>query len=155
MFIMFHVFILISFSVNLTEDQKIWFLNFYCKLCVIGLAPEKTRVNDRQVSVLFPFYLCGSVRPLPDSAGWLLKFHWNLFVCITSHTMTRAQFHRAVKQENLLSTGKFCLAKTGYQPKCHVKYTVCDWFPAIFCLINKFVKQYFLFSSSMELGPVA
>ncbi|XP_071784669.1 serine/threonine-protein phosphatase 4 regulatory subunit 4-like isoform X2 [Asterias amurensis] len=35
-------------SVNLTEDQKIWFLNFYCKLCVIGLVPEKTRVNDRQ-----------------------------------------------------------------------------------------------------------
>ncbi|XP_038046953.1 serine/threonine-protein phosphatase 4 regulatory subunit 4-like isoform X2 [Patiria miniata] len=35
-------------SVNLTEDQKIWFLNFYCKLCVIGLVPDKTRVNDRQ-----------------------------------------------------------------------------------------------------------
>ena len=33
----------------------------------------------------------------------------------------------------LLSTGKVCLAKTGYQPKCHVKYTVRDWFPAFFC----------------------
>ena len=44
----------------------------------------------------------------------------------------RAHFHRAVKQENLQRTGKLCLAKTGYQPKCHVKYMVPDWFPANF-----------------------
>ena len=48
----------------------------------------------------------------------------------------------AAKQENLLSIGKFCLAKTGYQNVM--------W---IFCLVNKFVKQYFLLSSSMKFCP--
>ncbi|XP_022081590.1 serine/threonine-protein phosphatase 4 regulatory subunit 4-like isoform X2 [Acanthaster planci] len=43
-------------SVNLTEDQKIWFLNFYCKLCVIGLVPDKTRVNDRQSPPILNLY---------------------------------------------------------------------------------------------------
>nr|XP_002737817.1 PREDICTED: serine/threonine-protein phosphatase 4 regulatory subunit 4 [Saccoglossus kowalevskii] len=35
-------------SVNLIEDQKIWFLNFYRKLCVIGLSDGKSRSFERQ-----------------------------------------------------------------------------------------------------------
>ena len=54
----------------------------------------------------------------------------------------RAQFHRAIKQEKLLRTGKICLAKTGY----HSAKMSCE-------VINTFVKQYFLLSSSSEIGP--
>ena len=31
----------------------------------------------------------------------------------------RAQLHKPSKQKNLLSTDKYCLAETGYQPKFH------------------------------------
>ena len=81
----------------------------------------------------------------------IINFTPSKFDINCHHSWT--QFHRAAKQENLLSSGKFCLAKTGYQPKCHVKYTVCDWFPAIFCLVSKFVKLYCLLRNSMKLGP--
>ncbi|XP_072036473.1 serine/threonine-protein phosphatase 4 regulatory subunit 4-like [Amphiura filiformis] len=42
-------------SVNLSDDQKSWFLDFYRKLCVIGLN-EKSRINDRQSPPVLSLY---------------------------------------------------------------------------------------------------
>ena len=72
---------------------------------------------------------------------------------LVDSTYNQGPISQSCKEGNLLNTGKFCLAKTGYQSKYHVKYTLRDCFPGNFCLVNKFVKQYFLHSSSMKLGP--
>ncbi|XP_072038249.1 serine/threonine-protein phosphatase 4 regulatory subunit 4-like [Amphiura filiformis] len=42
-------------SVNLSDDQKSWFLDFYRKLCVIGLN-EKSLINDRQSPPVLSLY---------------------------------------------------------------------------------------------------
>ena len=41
--------------------------------------------------------------------------HW----CLSCIVLTRAQFHKACKLKNLLSTEKYCLTEIGYQPKCN------------------------------------
>ena len=47
----------------------------------------------------------------------------------------------------LLSTETFAEQKRATSKKCHAKYTVRDWLPAILCLVNTFVKQLY------EIGP--
>ncbi len=45
----------------------------------------------------------------------------------------RAQFHKACKHKNLLSTEKYCLAKTGYLPTLHEVNIVATGTPIISC----------------------
>lgn len=64
-----------------------------------------------------------------------------------------ASFHTAGSHNKFLSTEISCWVEWGHQPKCHVMYTVYDWFSAVFfCLAEKNV-HHFLLSSFMTLGP--
>ena len=49
---------------------------------------------------------------------------------------------------DLLSSEKLCLAKIGYQPKCHTMYIASGWFSAKFCLADKFAKQKYMYVTS-------
>ena len=68
--------------------------------------------------------------------------------------MTIAQFHKAYKHKNPLSTGKILLSKTGYQPTFHEVHVGFTGATHIYCLAKKLVQQYFLIKSFMTLGPV-
>ena len=69
------------------------------------------------------------------------------------HSLSWAQFHKACKHTNLLSTEQFRLRETGYQPKIHKFYIVATGVCLSICLTKKFAKQYFLLNSFMKLGP--
>ena len=71
---------------------------------------------------------------------------------LIQHT-ARAQFHKACKHRNLLSTEKYCLKETCYQPTLHWVYIGVTGAPLNFRLSKEFVKQYFLLNSYMKLGP--
>ena len=58
--------------------------------------------------------------------------------------------HRAAKHTNLLTAEYLCLAKTGYQPNCHLMNIASGWFSAKFCLADKFAKQYFLLCTFLK-----
>ncbi|XP_033105382.1 serine/threonine-protein phosphatase 4 regulatory subunit 4-like [Anneissia japonica] len=42
-------------SVNLNDEQKVWMMSFYCKLCVLGLG-SKNKDNGRQSPPVLPIY---------------------------------------------------------------------------------------------------
>ncbi|XP_070577703.1 serine/threonine-protein phosphatase 4 regulatory subunit 4-like isoform X15 [Ptychodera flava] len=43
-------------SVNLNEDQKIWFLDFYRRMCVLGLTEGKSKSSDRMTPNLLNIF---------------------------------------------------------------------------------------------------
>ena len=66
-----------------------------------------------------------------------------------------AQFHKAVKHKQLLSTEKILptIQDTSSELKYHVVYIGFDWFPAHFCLAEKNIQ--FLLMSFMTLGMIS
>ena len=63
---------------------------------------------------------------------------------------SRAQFYKACKHNNLLSTQRYCLAESGYQPKLHLACIVVAGARLNFSLAKTFVKHCFLFISFMK-----
>ena len=62
-----------------------------------------------------------------------------------------AQFIKPVSTKNLLSTEKYCLAETGYQPKLHEVYIVVIWCPTRFLLSKEICQAVFLLKSLFVL----